>query len=350
MMRSKSRYLDETVDKVIGNYVREERKVFAVSIRDGKVVYSGNKSFLDYVLSENLKTLRLDNILSKMMDEDDSSDAAKSFSSEILPVFPLLKFKFKSKDWNHKRAYEYLKRVMNVLGFYNGSKKNYGEEEHKPQAWPDTLSWTDFKHPCASSLDKMNTIIEAVLSYYGVDVNTHMTQDHPGPDPAAAVTEEEPAAGQAVAVEEEPAATNPPGPAADEGAHNSSNQDDLFNQQENLNNNNIVSSKDNLQEEDDEDSDVDDDVVDKLEDEREDGELDEESDPNPEQVDEPEHGDDMCPALLRRKRNIEEREAMWQEMIAAKDVVAPPPKPAAKKKKVHKQPKVNSDYGLRSKK
>ena len=334
MMRSKSHYLDETLDKVIEKYVREERKVFAVSIRDGKVVYSGNKSFLDYVLSENLKTLRLDNILSKMMDEDDSSDAAKSFSSEILPVFPLLKFKFKSKDWNYKIAYEYLKRVMNVLGFCNGSKKNYGDQDHKPEAWPDTLSWTDFKHPCASSLDKMNTIIEAVLSYYGVDVNTHMTQDHPGPDPAAAVTEEEPAAGQAVAVEEEPAAgqavaveeepaaTNPPGPAADGAAHNSLNQDDLFNQQENLNNNN----------------------------EREDGELDEESAPNLEQVEEPENGDNMCPALLRRKRNIEEREAMWQEMIAAKDVVAPPPKPAAKKKKVHKKPKVNSDYGLRSKK
>ena len=66
-MRNKSRQSDQKVDKSLENYVNDDRKVFALSIRDGKVVFSGNKLFLDYVLSENMKTLTLENVMTKML-------------------------------------------------------------------------------------------------------------------------------------------------------------------------------------------------------------------------------------------------------------------------------------------
>ena len=353
-MRSKSRIADQKVDKAIDKYVSEERKMFSLSIRDGKVVYSGNKKFLDHLLSAGVKNVTLETI-SEMMLQDDGANA---FSSETLPVFPCLKYKFKGNDWTYNKAYDYLKVIMNILGFYYGSKKCYGEPDDKPIAWPDCLSWTDFKHPSQTSLNKMNIIIEHVLSFYGFDVYTHMIQDQSASDPVSEATEVDPVP---AAVTEEESAQAHPTPAEDQPGGSrpldrTENLDEIFpflpseidiprNNKNNNNNKNV-----NLQEEDDEDS----------EDEKEDGELESDlSEPdyasddngndetgNDDEVDEEESGNAY---LQLRKRNIEEQQQLWKEVMQEKEAVASElSKPKKKKQKKCPQPqKVTSQYTLR---
>ena len=74
-----------------------------------------------------MKTLTLENVMTKMLQDQED----KTFASEVIPAFPLLKYKFKGKDWTFKVAYDYLKITMNILGFFNGSKKTYGDPSDK---------------------------------------------------------------------------------------------------------------------------------------------------------------------------------------------------------------------------
>ena len=340
-MRNKSRQSDQKVDKSLENYVNDDRKVFALSIRDGKVVFSGNKLFLDYVLSENMKTLTLENVMTKMLQDQEDN----TFASEVIPVFPLLKYKFKGKDWTFKVAYDYLKITMNILGFFNGSKKTYGDPSDKPEAWPDCLSWPDFKHPCATSLPKMNTIIEHVLAFYGTDVYNHMIQDHSAAtevDPVpAAVTEVESAQAQPPPAEDQPG--DPARP-----LDRTENQDPSFpilpSTSRNNNNNNVV-----LQDED----------VEESEDDREDGELGtDDSEPdsvsdkignedtgNNNEAEEEETSDIGRQYLAIRAGNIAERQQLLKQMFPDKEAVNIQ-KPRKKKQKTDPQPK-KVTYSLR---
>ena len=61
---------------------------------------------------------------------------------------------------------------VSCLGCYPGSNKTYGNREHTPAAWPDTLSFEGIKHVSVShmKLKDMNLVLESLLQHRNIDI------------------------------------------------------------------------------------------------------------------------------------------------------------------------------------
>ena len=61
---------------------------------------------------------------------------------------------------------------VSCLGCYPGSNKTYGNREHSPPAWPDTLSFEGIKHVSVShmKLKDMNLVLESLLQHRNIDI------------------------------------------------------------------------------------------------------------------------------------------------------------------------------------
>ena len=61
---------------------------------------------------------------------------------------------------------------VSCLGCYPGSNKTYGNREHTPPAWPDTLSFEGIKHVSVShmKLKDMNLVLESLLQHRNIDI------------------------------------------------------------------------------------------------------------------------------------------------------------------------------------
>ena len=154
--KSRDKKLTESVKKCVEN---DGVTVFSISVRDGHIHYEGKKSIVDYVLGQNSQMLSLEMLMTKMLENDEST----LFSAGMPKHFPKLEVQFKSKKWKYSVAYKTLKCYLNILGFHNGSNKRFGRLEDMPLEWPDSESWTDFRHPCAAKMDTINKIISSIL-------------------------------------------------------------------------------------------------------------------------------------------------------------------------------------------
>ena len=87
-------------------------------------------------------------------------------------VFPLLPVNpNNSKQFTYFVARTYLRKCFNILGFFKGSFKKYGEPKHKPAGWPEELSWTSFKGPAATKISEVKTICRALFKVHMNDIN-----------------------------------------------------------------------------------------------------------------------------------------------------------------------------------
>ena len=69
---------------------------------------------------------------------------------------------------------------VSCLGCYPGSNKTYGNREHTPAAWPDTLSFEGIKHVSVShmKLKDMNLVLESLLQHRNIDILKYHIKYH----------------------------------------------------------------------------------------------------------------------------------------------------------------------------
>ena len=69
---------------------------------------------------------------------------------------------------------------VSCLGCYPGSNKTYGNREHTPPAWPDTLSFEGIKHVSVShmKLKDMNLVLESLLQHRNIDILKYHIKYH----------------------------------------------------------------------------------------------------------------------------------------------------------------------------
>ena len=48
--------------------------------------------------------------------------------------------------------------------------------------WPDSLAYSEFKHPTREKLENLNLVMEAILEYYQLDSENHHTEIIPEVD------------------------------------------------------------------------------------------------------------------------------------------------------------------------
>ena len=343
----------DCLKKVVEN---DEQTVFSISVKEGHIVLDGSKHIVDHVLGQNSQLLTLEMLMNKMLLKDEST----TFSTATPKHFPKFSVPFKSKDWKYPVAYQTLKCYLNILGFHNGSTKKFGRLEDRPQEWPDTESWEDFRHPCAAKIDKINKIISSILQFHQIDVKTHhIVQTTPPVVPDAnEIPPDVPEANENLEIPPEipPEIPVPEVPTVTQVTPSSSstttitvfagNGSNLTRNAQSLpvsNGKRIVSASYSS------DSDT-----------SNNNSYNEESPPSDHDVAENEPDDDeeetvsehdnnnLCEYELSRKRNIEEQRAMWQAILAAKGDLSPvKPKPSRKKRKTQAKPKPTSEYGLR---
>ena len=206
----------------------------------------------------------------------------------------------------------------------------------------------------------MNTILESVLSYHGIDIYAHMEEPTVEPQTDAAEPE------QALPVIEQGAAEHSSQtgqPLAEEALQGTSR---TLSENNNNNNDYLPSEIQEIPELQDED---DDEITDdELEDELEEGELEEEQDGAVEKqigepVEKPTDNDDdvddtngstsdngnndLSDYELLRKRNLEEQRALLRDMDQAKKAVTATVRQPKRKRKSKVKPQVTSEYGLR---
>ena len=168
MVRSVYDKVDKSLRKTIE---REEVSPSAllITVRDGLITLSGSQNIISFIEDQNVENLTVHALFEKVNYENSSP----TFCTKSAMWFPKLPTKFKGPQWKWKVAYETLKRYFNLLGFCKGGKLHFGDPQHKPYCFPDSISWESFKHPGSEKIGRINTVIEGILSYHGINVEEH---------------------------------------------------------------------------------------------------------------------------------------------------------------------------------
>ena len=164
----------EKLKKVVKENV-EGDKNFTVCFhitKEGKIEMIGEKKILHY-LKANQGGVTLDDLLVKMEEfHENKNDAALEFDEFSVQEFPKLKTKFQSKQWTLPVARDYLRTILQILGFGRGQLKTYKNESNKPDGWPEHIAFVTFLPNMVTKCDA-NEIIESLLKHRGIDVRKH---------------------------------------------------------------------------------------------------------------------------------------------------------------------------------
>ena len=167
-MSNKKKYskLDNAMTKQVNT---EETVLFGASVRNGKIYIQGDSRLVNFFLDADNDSTRVGHLMHKLCELNNSSEKPK-YTGEFVSWIPPLPVKFKSEHWNWKVAREQLTIYLSIDGFGPNGDKRYMIPSDKPEFWPPGISWTNFPYPGKCSFDDCNTIIEAMLSHFQIDV------------------------------------------------------------------------------------------------------------------------------------------------------------------------------------
>ena len=168
------------MDKYVRSVSEDENsKILCVSVRDGKIVISGEGVIVDiFKNAETISEMKVRDLLENIQ----KTTTNQKYEMYHPIIFPPLSHKFGSPSWTWSVAQENLKVFFNVMGFGRGSQKEFGKEESRPEWWPEDdsnakLIWTNYKHPSYTSLEHCNILFRSIFEFYGLDEETFFSND-----------------------------------------------------------------------------------------------------------------------------------------------------------------------------
>ena len=164
MDKDKKSY-DKNVSKVVN---KSQLCVLSVSFREQQMFLNGESQIVEFVSKCNLKEVTLDALFTKIQEIEQNKEEDLKYGMAVPICFPIFPIKFKSSKWDWKTARTEMSNIMKVLGFRRGnaSVKTYSFPEHQPEGWPEAVS---FKKPKFATKNEANLVIESILLHHGVD-------------------------------------------------------------------------------------------------------------------------------------------------------------------------------------
>ena len=164
--------LDKGLQKIVETEA-QTGSTLLVSVRDGLITCSGSSNIVSFVQDQDLMSLTVHELFHKINYEESSN----IYDESTALWFPKMKRKFKGPGWNWSIAYQTLKSYFNVLGFKKGGNKHFGNPDDKPSSFPDSIAWESFKHPGSEKIDRINTVIHAILEFHGISADEHHEEE-----------------------------------------------------------------------------------------------------------------------------------------------------------------------------
>ena len=360
MDKDKKSY-DKNVSKVVN---KSQLCVLSVSFREQQMFLNGESQIVEFVSKCNLKEVTLDALFTKIQEIEQNKEEDLKYGMAVPICFPIFPIKFKSSKWDWKTARTEMSNIMKVLGFRRGnaSVKTYSFPEHQPEGWPEAVS---FKKPKFATKNEANLVIESILLHHGVDpyknhASSAEEDDHVEVNPRRSDRpvksretvdddsdsdqyeddirpgSEDPADNNVSSAADSPvmqstSASTTPGPGPSSTTPTSSLSSDINGRGSVPTHNSDSDSESSCPSLDDESE---------AEDIRNNNTIDDDEE------DEEESGNAYEEL---RKRNMEERQQLWKELVQEKEAASSEfSKPKKKKQKIYPQPtKVTSQYSLR---
>jgi len=78
-------------------------------------------------------------------------------------------------EYNNAVARSHLRTYLNILGFGRNGNRKYGVSSDKPDVWPDSVSFEDFKGPNYATIKDVNVILESIFQQFNLDIHEHVS-------------------------------------------------------------------------------------------------------------------------------------------------------------------------------
>ena len=164
---SKKRFTN--LDKHVKVVTQEEAisKVICITVRDNKVVVSGQQNLVSIFKDEDVMT---NTSVKELLEKCQKLAKDNQYELYRPVIFPPLTHKFMGPSWKWNVAQENLQVYFNVMGFGRGSPKEFGKESSKPDWWPQSdsdakLLWQNFKHPTYTSFEHCNLLLNCIFDF-----------------------------------------------------------------------------------------------------------------------------------------------------------------------------------------
>ena len=82
---------DKVLEKHLKNYVDKKRSLFAITVQDGKIIFFGNQSILNFANNQDLKQITF----TQLCEDLQSVSKDTNFTTEKPLIFSLLPQKYK---------------------------------------------------------------------------------------------------------------------------------------------------------------------------------------------------------------------------------------------------------------
>ena len=112
---------DKFLEKHLKNYVNKKRSLFAITVQDGKISFSGSRSFLDFIDKQDLKVFSLAQLCENLQ----NVSVDHNFATKKPSIFPLLPTKYKGGNWTVKVCQRALQTNLSILGTYNSNREAF---------------------------------------------------------------------------------------------------------------------------------------------------------------------------------------------------------------------------------
>lgn len=166
---------DKNFDYQLESHViKTNRRTLALSVRDNQIFIRGEKNAVN-LLDQN-RDMKVSEFLEKLKDVVDIDDQYEYETIDPELILPPLKHKFKGCNWTVTYAREAVSQYMAILGYGHKGSKSYKNEDDQPPFWSDSEAWLTFRNPRQETKEKLTKIMESLLSYYGLDAETHHTE------------------------------------------------------------------------------------------------------------------------------------------------------------------------------
>ena len=180
----------KSFDKPLRSLIKKKKaKVLVLAAVENKVKIFGDKHLVSLAKNSIVKVEDVikDLILIEQNDKDfEYDEVATNFVS-----LPRTSVKIRSESWTKITARETLKKYMKIFNLGRGMPLHYQVKENKPDGWPDSISFEDFKGVSFAKKEEATQIIEAMIRYHArVEPDTYFEQKNNNEDTAESSEDE----------------------------------------------------------------------------------------------------------------------------------------------------------------
>ena len=180
------------VDKPLRSLIKKKKaKVLVIAAVENKVKIFGDKRLVSIAKNHQNKVEDIIQdliLLEQNVDTDfEYDEVATNYVS-----LPRTSVKIRSDSWTKVTARETLKKYMKIFNLGRGMALHYQVKENKPEGWPDSISFEDFKGVSFAKKEKATQIIEAMIRYHAkVEPDTYFESREKNDDIVADTSENE---------------------------------------------------------------------------------------------------------------------------------------------------------------